>query len=74
MHLELEMEWGGEWSQQGILFYAVPSFGHKQKLKMLGSRNRFTDTKSRLVVAKGEGRGEGWNGSLGLANYSIYNG
>ena len=33
----------------------------------------YMDTEDRLVVAKGEGEGVGWLGSLGLvgANYSI---
>ena len=34
-----------------------------------------TDIKNRLMVAKGEGKGVGWTGSLGLvdANYCIQN-
>ena len=34
------------------------------------------DLENRLVVAKGEGEGVGWTGSLGLvdANYSIWSG
>ena len=37
---------------------------------------RITDVENRLVVAKGEGEGEGWTGSLGLidANSYILNG
>ena len=36
-------------------------------------RNRGTDIENRLVVAKGEGEGEGWIGNLGFidANYYI---
>ena len=47
----------------------------------MGQMNFFTekelkDLENRLVVAKGEGEGEGWTGSLGLidANYCIWNG
>ena len=41
-----------------------------------GFRNRLTDIENRLVVIKGERVGEGWIGSLGLAdaNYYIENG
>ena len=35
------------------------------KRTYLQNRNRFTDMENRLVVAKGEGRGDGWKG-LGL--------
>ena len=40
------------------------------------NQNRLTDIENRLVVVKGEGGGEGWTGSLGLAdaNYCIQNG
>ena len=36
----------------------------------LQSRNRLIDIENRLVVAKGEG--EGWTGSLGLADANYY--
>ena len=35
-------------------------------------RNRLTDMENRLVVAKGEGEGVGWTGSLGLVNANYY--
>lgn len=35
-------------------------------------RNRFTDIKKRLVVAKGEWLGKEWNGRLGLVDTSYY--
>ena len=40
----------------------------------LQNRNRLTDMEKRLAVAKGEGNGVGWTGSLGLVdtNYYIY--
>ena len=42
----------------------------------LQKRNRLTDVENRLVVAKREGEGVGWIGSLGLidANHCIWNG
>ena len=43
----------------------------------LQNRNRLTDIENRFVIAEGNGRvGEGWIGSLGLAdaNYYIWNG
>ena len=36
------------------------------------NRNRFTDVEKRFVVAKGEGEGVGWIGSLGLVNANYY--
>ena len=35
-------------------------------------QNRLTDTENRLVIAKGEGDGEGRIGSLGLADANYY--
>ena len=37
---------------------------------------KFMDLENRLVVAKGEGKGVGWLGSLGLidTNYCLWNG
>jgi len=37
------------------------------------NRNRLTDMENRFVIAKGEGEGVGWTGSLGLvdANYCV---
>ena len=42
----------------------------------INKTNRITDMENRLVVAKGEGEGVGWTGSLGLVdtNYYIENG
>ena len=39
----------------------------------LQNRNRLTDIEKRLIVAKGEGEGVEWTGTLGLvdANYHI---
>ena len=37
-----------------------------QKGIYLQNRNRLTDIENRLVVAKGEGEGEGWMGVWGL--------
>ena len=39
-------------------------------------QKQIVDIKDRLVVAKGEGEGVGWAGSLGLidANYCIWSG
>ena len=39
----------------------------------LSTEQKFTDMENRLVVAKREGEGVGWMGSLGLAdvNYDI---
>ena len=36
------------------------------QMNLSTNRNSLTDTENRLVVAKG--RGEGWRGSLGLAD------
>ena len=38
----------------------------------LQNRNKLTDIENRLVVAKGEGEGEGWTGSLGLVDANYY--
>ena len=57
------------------LFYVECKIRHK--LTYLGNRNRFIDIESRLVTSlRGKGEGEGWIGSLGLAeaNYYIQNG
>ena len=35
-------------------------------------QKRLTDIKNRLVVAKGEGEGLGWTGSLGLVDENYY--
>ena len=35
-------------------------------------QNRLTDIDNRLVVVKGEGMGEGWIGSLRLADANYY--
>ena len=39
----------------------------------LSAAKKLIDSKNRLVIAKGEGEGVGWTGSLGLidANYCI---
>ena len=46
------------------------------KWTYLWNRNRLTDTENTLVVAKEEGTGEGWTGSLKLVdeNYVIEDG
>ena len=46
------------------------------KLTYPQKRNKLMDLENRLVVAKGEGKGVGWSGSLGLvdANYCIWSG
>ena len=43
------------------------------QITYLQKRNNLMDMESTLVVAKGEGEGVGWTGSLGLAgaNYCI---
>ena len=42
----------------------------------LSTEKKIMDLENRLVVAKGEGEGVGWMGSLGLmdANYCFWNG
>ena len=42
----------------------------------LSTEKKLMDLENRLVVAKGEGEGVGWIGSLGLrdANYCLWNG
>ena len=42
----------------------------------LSTEKKIMDMKNRLVVAKGEGEGVGWTGSLGLidADYCLGNG
>ena len=42
----------------------------------LSTEKKIMDLENRLVVAKGEGKGVGWIGSLGLieANYCLSNG
>ena len=42
----------------------------------LSTEKKIMDLENRLVVAKGEGEGVGWIGSLGLtdANYCFWNG
>ena len=42
----------------------------------LSTEKKIMDLENRLVVAKGEGEGVGWIGSLGLidANYNLWNG
>ena len=42
----------------------------------LSTEKKIMDLENRLVVAKGEGKGVGWIGSLGLidANYCLWNG
>ena len=44
----------------------------QQKRTYLRKRNRLTDIENRLVVAKGEGVGEGRIGSLGLVDANYY--
>ena len=44
-----------------------------QRLTRMGKhKTSFTDVENRHVVAKGEGVGEGWIGSLGLADANHY--
>ena len=52
----------------GIVYMAQMNLSQK--------RNKLVDLENRFVVAKGEGEGVGWTGSLGLvdANYSIWSG
>ena len=42
----------------------------------LSAEQKQTNMENRLVIAKGEGKGEGWTGSLGSvdAKYYIWNG
>ena len=41
----------------------------------LSTAKKLIDLENRLVVAKGEGKGVGWTGNLGLdANYCLWNG
>ena len=42
----------------------------------LSTEKKIMDLENRLVVAKGEGKGGGWMGSLGLidADYGLWNG
>jgi len=42
----------------------------------LSTDKKLMDLENRLVVAKGEGKGVGWTGNLGLidANYCIWSG
>ena len=42
----------------------------------LSTEKKIMDLENRLVVAKGEGKGVGWIGSLGLidADYCLWNG
>ena len=42
----------------------------------LPTEKKIMDLDNRLVVAKGEGEGEGWTGNLGLmdADYCLWNG
>ena len=42
----------------------------------LSTEKKIIDLENRVVVAKGEGEGVGWTGSLGLieANYCIWSG
>ena len=42
----------------------------------LSTEKKCMDLDHRLVVAKGEGKGVGWTGNLGLidANYCLWNG
>ena len=42
----------------------------------LSTEEKLMDLENRLVVAKGEGEGAGWTGSLGLmdADYCLWNG
>ena len=51
----------------GIYYTAQMNFSTEKKIM---------DLENRLVVAKGEGKGEGWLGSLGLidTNYCLWNG
>ena len=45
-------------------------------MNLLQKRNKLMDLEDRLVVAKGEGEGVRWTGSLGLgdANYGLRSG
>ena len=42
----------------------------------LSTEKKLMDLENRLMIAKGEGEGVGWTGSLGLidANYCLWNG
>ena len=42
----------------------------------LSTEKKIMDLENRLVVAKGEGKGAGWMGSVGLidTNYCLWNG
>ena len=44
--------------------------------RTLSTEEKIMDVENRLVVAKGEGEGVGWIGSLGLmvADYCLWNG
>ena len=44
--------------------------GHKGAY--LQNRNRLTEIDNRLGVAKGEGKGVGWTGSLGFVDANYY--
>ena len=43
-----------------------------RKWTYLQNKKRLTGIKNRSVVAKGEGEGEGWTGSLGLVDVNYY--
>ena len=40
--------------------------------ELLQNRSRLTDTENRLWLLRGSGVGEGWSGSLGLADANYY--
>ena len=42
------------------------------QMSLSSNRNRLSDIKNSLVVAKGEGEGVGWTGSLGLVDANYY--
>ena len=44
--------------------------------RKLSIEKKLMDLENRLVIAKGEGKGVGWTGNLGLidANYCIWSG
>ena len=42
------------------------------QINLFIERNRLTDMENRLVVAKGEGEGVEWTGSLGAVDANYY--
>ena len=77
------MPFAATWLRVEILILSEVSQKEKNKYHMISlmwnlkcgtsesiykNRNRLTDMENRLVVAKGEGEGAGWAGSLGLVD------